>query len=333
MSGTVTVTVSETVVRVPARVGLVGNPSDGYGGAVLAAVVDALGATVTAAALPHGLRIAHHDLGVLGWRSPASFLAEVGDRGHGGEQRIVTAALAALGRHRGSLPAVGIEWVTTIPRSVGLAGSSAIAIATIEAITACAGEQLDPRAVAALALEAETVDLGIAAGWQDRMVQAHHRAVLVDAAERTVVAGRSLPAVRTLDGVGLDAVVAWRAGDAQDSGRYHASLRMRAGDAGIADAMERLAALARRAADAAIAGDGDRVRELVDASWCVRRAAMPLAPEHAALVEIARAAGAAASSPGSGGSVVALPADASVTAAVVGALTAAGAEVLTTRLG
>ena len=65
---------------------------------------------------------------------------------------------------------------TTIPRSVGLAGSSAIVIAALRA----AGVDLEPPEVAELALAIERDDLGIAAGLQDRAVQAFDQPVLVD---------------------------------------------------------------------------------------------------------------------------------------------------------
>ncbi len=72
---------------------------------------------------------------------------------------------------------------TEIPREVGLGGSSAIVIATLRALCALARSRLDPAATAAIALAVETEDLGIAAGPQDRLIQAHEGLLYLDFSE------------------------------------------------------------------------------------------------------------------------------------------------------
>jgi len=318
--------------RVPARVGLVGNPSDGYGGAVLAAIVDDLAATVRATPIDRGVRLSNDTIGTVAWPSTAAFDDELSTAGHATGHRIVTASLQALGRHLGFLPAASIEWSSTIPRSVGLAGSSAIAVAVIEAVAELAGRRLDPRVVAALALDAETTGLGIPAGWQDRIVQAHRGAVLVDAGETTVVDGVDVPVVGRLPALDLPTVVAWREQDAEESGAYHADLRRRADGDELAAAMTALAEVARRAADSVARGEQRELIEAVGTSWALRASSMPLGPLHEQLVEAARVGDAVATSPGSGGSVVAMAADGGSLTAAVAALQRVGAEVLHVRL-
>lgn len=320
--------------RVPARVGLAGNPSDGFDGAVLAAVVDELAAEITVTPTDAPVRIRSGALAPLEWSSPLEFVADVGARGHATtEHRVVTAALIVLARHLGGAPpCVDIDWSSDIPRSVGLAGSSAIAVGVIEAVAASGGTRLDPRVIAALALAAETTELGIAAGWQDRIVQAHRRTVLVDASELSSIDRCLVPAVRTFARTDVEAVIGWCAADAEDSDTYHADLRKRASATDVAGAMDDLADLARRAADAIDRGDRAALMHLVDASWTTRRRVMPLRADHDSLVETARDAGVAATSPGSGGSVVAIPADAIERDTVVDALRAFGATTLTVRL-
>ena len=83
---------------VPARVGLVGNPSDGYGGAVLATVVPGLAATVTASAAAE-VTFDGPDVAV-GWISMSDWLDDVRSNGHGGEERrIISAACWTLAEH------------------------------------------------------------------------------------------------------------------------------------------------------------------------------------------------------------------------------------------
>jgi len=325
---------SETYqARVPARVGLVGNPSDGFGGAVFAAIVDDLAARVEVNPLTSGLRIRNESLGAIEWESPRAFACDVAAHGHRSEHRIVTAALQSLERHRGAaLPAIEVEWSSTIPRSVGLGGSSAIVIAVIDAVVACTGGRLDPRVTAAVALEAETVGLGIAAGWQDRIVQAHRRAVLVDTAQMATVDGVAVPRTLAVPALDAEVVVGWRSADAEESGAYHADLRRRSDGDAVTAGMSELAALARRAAACAADGDHRRLVELIDASWSVRRRSMPLHPVHEALVETVRRTGAVATSPGSGGSVIAVPTSPEAAERCITQLVAAGADVITARL-
>jgi glucuronokinase len=321
--------------RVPARVGLVGNPSDGHGGAVLAAIVDAWVAEVVATTVPDVVRLRSRSAGDVEWSSRAALVADADARRTDAPHGIVLAALAALDDHLdGGLPGVEVTWSSGVPRSVGLAGSSAIAVAVIEAVGALAGGPVDPRRVAALALEAEVRWMGIPAGWQDRIVQAHRGAVLVDAGDMsTSIDGRAVPAVRRLPGFTLDAVIGWRPADRESSGAYHGALRQRATDRAVADGMLQLGDLARRAATSVAGGDVAGLRQLVDSSWRTRCGSAPLKPHHAQLVEAVRSTGVVATSPGSGGSVVALPADASAAATVVAALRAVGARSLAVTLG
>src|SRR4051794_37859449 len=163
--------------RVTARVGLVGNPSDGFGGAVLCTIVPGMDACVTAVA-SDGVVIAGPDVAQQ-WLSLSAWRDDVGrDGSHGahGAQRIISASLWTLLAHlRRTDPdlsdgrGAAVSWRTDIPTSVGLAGSSALAVGTIDAVSTCWGITLDRRLCAALALSAERDVLGIAAGWQDRI--------------------------------------------------------------------------------------------------------------------------------------------------------------------
>jgi glucuronokinase len=288
--------------RVPARVGLVGNPSDGYGGAVLATVVPGMAATASAS-VSTGVAI-----GDAAWPSIAAWLDAVETDGHGDHHRIISAALWSLVDHldrRGD--GVELRWSTDIPRSVGLAGSSALAVAVIDATAVAWGVELDRRVIAALALRAERDVLGIAAGWQDRIVQAYGRTVLVDTATMDHVDGVDVPVVRTPSGPSVPLLLAWHEAAATSSDDYHAPLRQAA--ASLAEPMAELGELARAATAAWEDGDADAVARAIDQGWRLRQACAPLRPEHAALVDLVRAEGLAATTPGSGGAVVSVCAD------------------------
>jgi galactokinase/mevalonate kinase-like predicted kinase len=253
--------------RAFARAALAGNPSDGYGGAVLAVCVPALAAHAEATPAAQATS------------DPPSAL--------------VDAAVARFARG-----ACAVRWRTAVPREVGLAGSSAIVTATVRALCALHGHELAPDDLAEMVLAVEVDDLGIAAGPQDRYAQAHEGLVLMDF-------GGERPRVERLDVALLPPLyLAWRTDAAQTSHAVHGGLRERAGEAALRAAMARLADHARAARDALHAGDPGALAAAIDASYDERAALMDLDPRHVAMVHAARGAGASANYAGSGGAIV-----------------------------
>lgn len=250
-----------------ARAALAGNPSDGHGGAVLACCVRGLTATARAEPAP----TAHSD--------PPSAL--------------VDAAIARFGRGP-----CRVRWETGVPREVGLGGSSAIVTATVRALAALHGHDLEPGDLAEMVLAVEAEDLGLAAGPQDRYAQAHGGLVLMDFAHTP-------PRIARLDPELLPPLyLAWRTDAAEASHAVHGGLRRRAHEPEVRAAMARLADHARAAATALRAHDHGAFAAAVNASYDERRAVLDLDPRHVAMVDAARAAGASANYAGSGGAIV-----------------------------
>lgn len=217
-----------------------------------------------------------------------------------------------------------LQWRTSVPRGVGLGGSSAIVIAVLQALCELHGTVLDPAPMAELALLIETEDLGIAAGLQDRVAQAYGGLMFMefgDGGAYEQLPSELLPPL----------VVAWRADAAQDSGDVHAALRARleAGDATALAGMNELAEIARAARAALIARNPERLARCADESFDVRRRLLALDPRHVELVERARALGAGANYTGSGGAVVAVCRDQAHAARAARALAELGCGTLT----
>jgi glucuronokinase len=253
--------------RAHARAALAGNPSDGYGGAVLAVCVPELAAHAEAMPAERALS------------DPPNAL--------------VDAAVARFGRGP-----CAVRWTTTVPREVGLGGSSAIVTATVRALCALHGHALEPGELAELVLAVEVEDLGIAAGPQDRYAQAHEGLVLMDFAG-------ARPRVERLDSSLLPPLyLAWRSDAAEASHAVHGGLRDRAAEPRLRAGMARLADHARAARYALHARDHAAFARALDASFDERAALMELDPRHVAMVEAARGAGASANYAGSGGAIV-----------------------------
>jgi glucuronokinase len=280
--------------RAFARAALAGNPSDGYGGAVLAMCVPALAARATASPAPDALS------------DPSSAL--------------VDATIARFGRGP-----CAVRWSTTVPREVGLGGSSAIVTATVRALCALHGRALAPDELAEMVLAVEAEDLGIAAGPQDRYAQAHEGLVLMDFAG-------ARPRVEPMDPALLPALyLAWRSGAAEASHAVHGGLRERGEEPRVRAGMQRLAGHARAAARALRDDDHGAFARALDASFDERAALVDLDPRHEAMVQAARAAGASANYAGSGGAIVGtLPPDG--LEPVVRVLRALDCEVMPPRL-
>jgi glucuronokinase len=283
-----------------ARAALAGNPSDGYGGAVLALTLPARRAIATA------------------HRSEAPAVKPPSE--------LVAATVRRFAREL-SPPAAGqtfVRWETTIPRAVGLGGSSAIVVATLRALGELWRVSLAPMAMARMALRIEVDDLGIAAGLQDRIAQTHDGLTFMDFAAEP-------PSARQLDADALPPLlVAWRTDSGAPSSDVHAPLRDRhaQGDPVVFRALGRLTDAGHGAAAAAADGDHDALCRCVDASFDARRSMLELDGRHVEMIETARAAGAAANYAGSGGAIVAVCADADHRERVDAALRAIGCGTL-----
>jgi glucuronokinase len=284
----------------PGRAALAGNPSDGYGGAVLAVAFSEIAAEVE---VPH-----QHEPVLV--RSPPSLIAAT-----------ITRFARDFAPSAANCP---VTWRTSIPRSVGLGGSSAIVIATLRALCERHQVTLEPGPLAELALAIEVEDLGIAAGPQDRVAQAYGGLTFMDFAT-------SPPRYERLDPALLPPLlIAWRPAAAQASGDVHEPLTVRfaRGEPVVRYGMRRLAAAAREGHRALLVGDLPGFRHAVDASFDIRRELVALDPRHVEMISVARGAGAAANYTGSGGAIVCACLDQDHRRAVCEALRDAPCEVL-----
>lgn len=285
----------EIVETVPARAALAGNPSDGYGGAVLAVPVRAVGARVVARPAAQ--------IGVGGQRfaSPDDVRAAVRERRVSGLAALAAAAVDAFATHVAPPVPCELDVSTTIPRSVGLAGSSAVVIGVLRALARISGRAtLPPDELAAIALAAEVDGLGIAAGLQDRVVQCRDSPTHMEFGS-----GEHEPVEPATP---FHLLVAYRPGASTPSGATHGPLRERfdRGDRDVRSAMASLAGEARRATAALRRGDTATLGSAMDRSFDIRRSVVPLDPAHVEMVERARANGVAANYSGSGGSITVL---------------------------
>ncbi len=263
-------------VSVPARAALAGNPSDGFGGAVVSVIVPSMRATVSV--------------------------------GHRRTSEPIYLIDAVLARPEWGCAAQGIgyAWSTTIPQSVGLAGSSALVIAAIRAMAEIADRSLSDHEVATMAHSIERADLGIAGGWQDQVVQSHGVSCLMEFGDDPPATIRVTP----IDTGSTPLFVAWTSAS-EASGAVHTQVRSVAEEQWFIDAMERSATAGRAAFRALQDGSVHDLKTAIVDTYRERAAAIPLDRRHVDLVNHAHDFGAAANYAGSGGAIVGvLPKDA-----------------------
>jgi glucuronokinase len=255
-----------------ARAGLVGNPSDLYGGAGIGFTFDAFRAEVELADAAE-------------WSCPSPLLE---------------AALAEAADLE--QPPGAFRFTSDVPRQAGLAGSSAIVIAALRALAARAGRALPPSELAERAWRAENERLGIRSGPMDRLVQAHGGLLRMDFATPFAPG-----ACAALDPALLPPLLlAWDPEPGRASGQVHDEVwaRWQAGDAEVRRAMDAFRPLVEQAAAALAAGDRPALKRCVDANFELRAAVFPIGPRDRRMIELGRAAGAAAKFCGSGGAVL-----------------------------
>jgi glucuronokinase len=198
-----------------------------------------------------------------------------------------------------------LRYETDIPRQVGLAGSSAIVIATLRALCAWFEVELAPARLAELALAAELEDLGIAAGAMDRVIQAYGGLMAMDLAEP-----RTPHSFERLDPTSLPQLfLAWDPRGGESSGRAHGTLRARwlAGEPEVLRVIEQLRSLVDEGVDCLRAGDRDGFRTRMNRNFEMRTAIFDVSERDRALVAVATGRGGAAKLCGSGGAVVGMP--------------------------
>lgn len=231
------------------------------------------------------------------------------------DTELLEATVRAMRNRRPELVAepAALTLKTTIPRQVGLSGSSAIIMAVLRALAHRGGVEWDLVELARTTLEVETDFLGWTAGPQDRVVQAYTGlvdmdfAVPWDATRYCRLSMHNLPPL----------FVAWNQSIGQASTVVHNNVRERwlDGELLVRGAMTRFAELAvtgRATLDAGTAAD--HWPALMNEAFELRSTIWNITDVDTALVEAGQRVGAGVTFAGSGGAVVGCATDPAVLA-------------------
>lgn len=323
--------------RAFARAGLMGNPSDGYNGRTISVIVPQFRAQVVLYEWPE-IEILWSQEDHSRFQSLRDLDHDVELHGYYGGIRLVKAAIRRFIRYCDAQQLnlhdrnFSIRYETNIPRQVGLAGSSAIIVATLRALMDFYEVRIPEEVQPSLALSVEKEELGISAGLQDRVIQVYEGAVYMDfAAERmTEHQGFRHGVYERLPAELLPPLyIAYSTDDSEPTEVTHGPLgeRYRRGDREVHAAMRRFAALTVAARDAILQQDAALLSQLMNENFDLRRTIMDLAPAHIRMVETARQSGASAKFAGSGGAIIGTYTDDAMFAALQRDLSVIGCQV------
>ncbi len=297
-----------------ARAGLVGNPSDGYNGKTISVIVNEFSARVTMYEWDQ-LEIIWSQEDRSSFRSVRDLAHDVRLHGYYGGIRLVKAVIKkfveyCISRgHRLHDRNFSVRYESDIPRQVGLAGSSAIIVATLRCLMEYYGVEIPREVQPSLVLSVETEELGIAAGLQDRVIQVYEGAVYMDFAKdrMQLLRGLKCGVYEPLDPALLPPLyVAYSADVSEPTEVFHNNLRSRfeQGEPAVVNAMHRFAELAFEARQAILDQDAAAIARLMNENFDLRRSICRLPKKQIDMIERARAAGASSKFAGSGGAII-----------------------------
>ena len=280
------------------RAGLLGNPSDLYGGRGIGFTFEDYAAEVRFLPANESESAGSHSF-ELGASLTPSFSRDP-------EIPILQATrrvLGELGLSQGDQSLFQLQVSCDIPRQVGLSGSSAIILAALRAVCAGIGLQADVDVLAALALRVETDFMDIAAGPMDRIVQSYGGLVAMDF---------ELGKVERIDSALMPPIaILIDRSPGQDSGSVHSPVRERweAGDSEVRAVMAEFRPLVEHGLRCLRTGDIGGLRQCVDRNFDLRAMVFPISDRDRAVIDLVRSCGAAAKFCGSGGAILALHED------------------------
>jgi len=300
--------------RAYARGGLLGNPSDGYNGKTISFSVRNYWAEVALYEWDSvDIVLAADDRAKFD--SVFDLAREVRLHGYYGGIRLIKATIKRFVEHcvtRGLAlhdRKFSVRYQTTIPRQVGLAGSSAIIVATLRGLMEFYDVQLPLEIQPMFVLLVEQEELGITVGLQDRVIQVYEGLVYMDfsPAREHIVDGLKCYWYEPMDPALLPPLyVAHHETLGEPTEVFHNNIRERfnRGDQAVVDAMTTFADIAANGREALIAGDTERLARLIDKNFDTRRAIYRLPTWQIDMVEAARRCGASAKFAGSGGAIL-----------------------------
>ena len=293
------------------RAALLGNPSDGYFGKTIAFLFKNFSANVVLYETPE-IEILPADYDSNIFDSISELSEDVELYGYYGGIRLLKAAVKRfydycmtenIKIHENNFT---LRYSSNIPYRLGLAGSSAIITACFRALMEFYKVEIPPQFMANLVLSVETEELGIGAGLQDRVAQAYEVPVFMDF-DREIMESRNYGIYEPVERKHLhNLYIAYQNDLSEGSEVVHNDFRERYnfGVKEVVEAVDSWAEITIQGRKALETGDREKLNQLINQNFDLRRSVMNISSKNIEMVELARSAGASAKFTGSGGAII-----------------------------
>jgi len=293
------------------RAAVIGNPSDGYFGKTIAFLFSNFKASVQLYHSPD-LKIYPQGMDITSFNSIHHLVENVNLKGYYGGIRLLKATIKVFYDYCNKQNIkidnrnFTIRYHSDIPLRLGLAGSSAIITACMKALMSFYAVDIPKPIMANLVLSVETEELGIAAGLQDRVTQAYEKPVFMDFNKKDMER-QGYGSYRTLDADGFQNMyIAFRKNLSEGTEVVHNNLKARynIGEKVVLEAMEKWIGLTDAYCSALKESNQQKIHDLINANFDLRRNLIPISKGNIEMVEAARSVGASAKFTGSGGAII-----------------------------
>ncbi len=294
-----------------ARAGILGNPSDGYFGKIIAITIKDFEAKVFLDE-SHELMIQSHKDDIPVYKNIQDLVERVVLYGFYGGVRLIKATIKKFceycRRQNIQLETKNftIRYSSDIPRQLGLGGSSAIITAAIRALMEFYKVKIPLEILPTLILEAEMDELGINAGFMDRVIQVYEGCVYMDLDEK-IIREKGYGIYERLSPKFLPKLyLAYKPALGKVSGRVLNDIRhgFDRGDSFVLETLHRIAEKAEAGKESLLKKDFSMMKQLMDENFDLRSQIMKISEGNMEMVLTARACGASAKFAGSGGSII-----------------------------
>ncbi len=297
--------------RAYARAGLLGNPSDGYFGKTISISVRNFGAHISLYETPE-LKIELQTEDQHVFHNIYDLVEMINLTGYYGGDRLIKAAIKVFCQYcdkqciRIDDKNFTIRYGSSIPRQVGMAGSSAIITATFRALMRFYDVEIPTEILPNLILATEMNELGINAGLQDRVIQVYEGCVYMDF-DKKIMKRKKHGKYQRLDPQNLPKLyIAYKVSLGKVSGAVLNDIRAGydSGDQFVIDTLQKIAEKAEQARAAIQNRNEAKLAQLIDENFDLRRQIMQISDSNLEMIQTARQCGASAKFAGSGGSII-----------------------------
>lgn len=296
-----------------ARAGLLGNPSDLFFGKTISVSVKNFGVNITLYESPE-LTIEPQNQDSNVFKNVHDLVESINLSGYYGGTRLIKATIKRFYEYckenniKTHNKNFSIRYFSSIPRQVGLAGSSAIITAAMKGLLDFYNVKIPNEILPTLILSVEKDELGIKAGLQDRVIQVYEGCTYMNFKKEQVLEKGHGIYERIDSSLVPNLYIAYKTDLSKVSGPVFNDVHVRytEGDGFVQDTISSIADIAEQGKTALKQKDYAKLNDLINENFDLRAKIFNISESNMEMVETARRCGASAKFTGSGGSIIGL---------------------------